>query len=129
MIRRPPRSTRTDTLFPYTTLSRSRACRLCPRDVERCRACAAHPAAAPLGRAGAEAGRRLGVARGSGARDPTRSRGGERDADRRLHAGQSGRADRKSVGEGKSGSVRVDIGGCRIIKKKKNKNTTKKSHQ
>src|SRR3546814_3668552 len=33
MIRRPPRSTRTDTLFPYTTLFRSRryAC-LCPRD-------------------------------------------------------------------------------------------------
>src|SRR3546814_1054318 len=37
MIRRPPRSTRTDTLFPYTTLFRScprrnrnRAVRLCP---------------------------------------------------------------------------------------------------
>src|SRR3546814_294972 len=29
MVRRPPRSTRTDTLFPYTTLFRS-------RDVERC---------------------------------------------------------------------------------------------
>src|SRR3546814_3072997 len=32
MIRRPPRSTRTDTLFPYTTLFRSifnRRCRLC----------------------------------------------------------------------------------------------------
>src|SRR3546814_4168907 len=32
MIRRPPRSTRTDTLFPYTTLFRSpvaRGCRLC----------------------------------------------------------------------------------------------------
>src|SRR3546814_18603490 len=28
MIRRPPRSTRTDTLFPYTTLFRSDACRL-----------------------------------------------------------------------------------------------------
>src|SRR3546814_8142926 len=28
MIRRPPRSTRTDTLFPYTTLFRSRAGRL-----------------------------------------------------------------------------------------------------
>src|SRR3546814_3837456 len=28
MIRRPPRSTRTDTLFPYTTLCRSKACRL-----------------------------------------------------------------------------------------------------
>src|SRR3546814_12885341 len=27
MIRRPPRSTRTDTLFPYTTLFRSCACR------------------------------------------------------------------------------------------------------
>src|SRR3546814_2781441 len=27
MIRRPPRSTRTDTLFPYTTLFRSRRCR------------------------------------------------------------------------------------------------------
>src|SRR3546814_19694047 len=31
MIRRPPRSTRTDTLFPYTTLFRSGGCR---RDVE-----------------------------------------------------------------------------------------------
>src|SRR3546814_13424274 len=29
MIRRPPRSTRTDTLFPYTTLFRSRALRQC----------------------------------------------------------------------------------------------------
>src|SRR3546814_8739899 len=28
MIRRPPRSTRTDTLFPYTTLFRSRAGRV-----------------------------------------------------------------------------------------------------
>src|SRR3546814_7427859 len=27
MIRRPPRSTRTDTLFPYTTLFRSAACK------------------------------------------------------------------------------------------------------
>src|SRR3546814_7381993 len=33
MIRRPPRSTRTDTLFPYTTLFRSgRACRFGARD-------------------------------------------------------------------------------------------------
>src|SRR3546814_1839672 len=30
MIRRPPRSTLTDTLFPYTTLFRSRWVRLCP---------------------------------------------------------------------------------------------------
>src|SRR3546814_9648847 len=33
MIRRPPRSTRTDTLFPYTTLFRSRELR--ERDVRR----------------------------------------------------------------------------------------------
>src|SRR3546814_2702900 len=35
MIRRPPRSTRSDTLFPYTTLFRSLplpACAICPRD-------------------------------------------------------------------------------------------------
>src|SRR3546814_2636971 len=31
MIRRPPRSTRTDTLFPYTTLLRSRRLDLRPR--------------------------------------------------------------------------------------------------
>src|SRR3546814_11165428 len=30
MIRRPPRSTRTDTLFPYTTLFRSRALKINP---------------------------------------------------------------------------------------------------
>src|SRR3546814_5840553 len=30
MIRRPPRSTRTDTLFPYTTLFRSHTCFKCP---------------------------------------------------------------------------------------------------
>src|SRR3546814_13491059 len=34
MIRRPPRSTRTDTLFPYTTLFRSEFEALCER--ERC---------------------------------------------------------------------------------------------
>src|SRR3546814_11146534 len=32
MIRRPPRSTRTDTLFPYTTLFRSIVRNLCARD-------------------------------------------------------------------------------------------------
>src|SRR3546814_14575532 len=38
--------------------------------------------------------------------------------------------DRKSVGEGKSVSVRVDLGGRRIIKKKKKKKLTiSKTHQ
>src|SRR3546814_18026353 len=32
MIRRPPRSTRTDTLFPYTTLFRSKARQLAERE-------------------------------------------------------------------------------------------------
>src|SRR3546814_18486000 len=48
MIRRPPRSTRIDTLFPYTTLFRSgrsarrtRQCRALPRPVVRCRYTAA----------------------------------------------------------------------------------------
>src|SRR3546814_3693595 len=41
MIRRPPRSTRTYTLFPYTTLFRSQACALekivFPRHRQRCK--------------------------------------------------------------------------------------------
>src|SRR3546814_1457695 len=35
MIRRPPRSTRTDTLFPYTTLFRSRAGGTAPAQAAR----------------------------------------------------------------------------------------------
>src|SRR3546814_5783470 len=38
MIRRPPRSTRTDTLFPYTTLFRSAVDRLRPAHARRARA-------------------------------------------------------------------------------------------
>src|SRR3546814_1402538 len=36
MMRRPPRSTRTDTLFPYTTLFRSRARSARPAGADRC---------------------------------------------------------------------------------------------
>src|SRR3546814_18667190 len=70
MIRRPPRSTRTDTLFPYTTLFRSRAQG----------AAAAGPRAHPPGR---ERSRR----------DPVDARV------RRVAGagGQSGAADRKST--------------------------------
>src|SRR3546814_2729221 len=35
MIRRPPRSTRTDTLFPYTTLFRSKSKKPCPGQPDR----------------------------------------------------------------------------------------------
>src|SRR3546814_10176991 len=44
MIRRPPRSTRTDTLFPYTTLFRSARARGAPGGF---RAAILHPAADP----------------------------------------------------------------------------------
>src|SRR3546814_1538779 len=49
MIRRPPRSTRTDTLFPYTTLFRSHR----QRDVARARRDRIDRAAKALGAAGA----------------------------------------------------------------------------
>src|SRR3546814_6465246 len=45
MIRRPPRSTRTDTLFPYTTLFRSR------RPAVGCGICRARALAGTVGRA------------------------------------------------------------------------------
>src|SRR3546814_7048214 len=74
MIRRPPRSTRTDTLFPYTTLFRSRP-GLCPE------------------RVGSELGRRLAHVGGDG---------GQREGDRMLAAVESdGDA---VVGEGLDGA-------------------------
>src|SRR3546814_10384615 len=52
MIRRPPRSTRTDTLFPYTTLFRSAVAARRPVERRRARrnACAAAAAEGPAGR-------------------------------------------------------------------------------
>src|SRR3546814_19980363 len=102
MIRRPPRSTGTDTLFPYTTLFR-----------------AASPAAFPdiptAGIRGLPARiRRHACAAAPAARRDTRPDGSWRSG--------TVAADRKSVVEGKSVSVRVDLGGRRIIKKKKKEN-------
>src|SRR3546814_651180 len=54
MIRRPPRSTRTDSLFPYTTLFRSRA----PGRPDRPAPHGAEPLAARAGDGGAAAGER-----------------------------------------------------------------------
>src|SRR3546814_6677378 len=64
MIRRPPRSTRTDTLFPYTTLFRS------ARDGQRI-ACAVRHHDALLRSAGGRGNRR--ADRRQDARDPDRS--------------------------------------------------------
>src|SRR3546814_16915244 len=111
MIRRPPRSTRTDTLFPYTTLFRSK-----PRPV---------PAGAHLGatgippvkrsRPGALLQRRpLTSAAAAPARRGRRCARAARPRPRLTLLRPGGR-DRKSVVEGKRVSTRVDHGGRRII--------------
>src|SRR3546814_19506828 len=125
MIRRPPRSTRTDTLFPYTTLFRSagpdldgagrvqhgrrppdrraRADRKARRQSEPLARCAPHLAAA--------------VAESLVFTDATW-------LCTRTSGGDLCRQARKSVVKGKSEPGRVDSGGRRIIKKKKNIKTS-----
>src|SRR3546814_14223822 len=134
MIRRPPISTRTDTLFPYTTLFRSIL--LFPRAANRARA-PIHDTAArdhprrnrprrlrrrwrpawPSPRLSPD--RREGVCRLRLLRPPLRAggwRGGQGAGRGRLR-----RFARKSGVEGQSGVGRVGLGGRRVIKKKKNK--------
>src|SRR3546814_21080404 len=124
MIRLPPRSKRTDTLFPYTTLFRSTALCRVQRDRrlrlsafrrnhdERGDQATSHIA---LGSAPPHHERNrqwlMMCVRRPMRPCPTRWRG----CDGRIaHI-----ADRKSVVEGKSVSVRVTLGGSRIIKKTK----------
>src|SRR3546814_21029776 len=110
MIRRPPRSTRTATLFPYTTLFRS------PRS--GCQQPGQRRGNRPLrGRSG----------RRPQAADPGGAGAAPEDQGCQVHptveapgSPRRHRLARKSVGEGKSVSVRVDLGGRRIIKKKNN---------
>src|SRR3546814_15438827 len=115
MIRRPPRSTRTDTLFPYTTLFRS------PGTPPRSRAAGAWAASASAASRETETGRSSGL-HGSSGRTAHYCRfcrrrkapvwpGSPDQAD--------GVRDRKSVVSGKRGSVRVDLGGRRLIIKNK----------
>src|SRR3546814_15226094 len=126
MIRRPPRSTRTDTLFPYTTLFRSS-----PTSKQGQR----HERRAHWPR---QAGTRLPLVRVEG-RDH-QVRGPRRRHCRKrghvLHLRQApvpvgmgeailGGGDRTSVVSGKSVSVRVDLGGRRIIKQQTTQNTQK----
>src|SRR3546814_16324142 len=135
MIRRPPRSTRTDTLFPYTTVFRSRGWQCRTHVIEK----ADEVRVALRGKrrtAGASGADAIGPGRASGG--PGGVRGGPpqageharrsaaravrlevREAERRSIC--SGPGDRKSVGAGKGVSVRVDPGGRRIFKKKKKK--------
>src|SRR3546814_19722161 len=109
MIRRPPRSTRTDILFPYTTLFRSDgARRLLARPLR-----VAYPIVSVSQRPWS-CPRALSVL-------VEHRRGLDSRAGRLFQPGVHG-LDRKSVVEGKSVSVRVDLGGRRLIKKKKYNN-------
>src|SRR3546814_15861158 len=116
MIRRPPRSTRTDTLVPYTPLFRGAGDR---RDLRR------------QGRQGPRVRRLRELPRSqgrAGAHQPAHRRP---PAGERRRGGQGGRCregqgprlrrprDRKSVVWVKRVSVSVDCGGRRISKKKK----------
>src|SRR3546814_12555762 len=121
MIRRPPRSTRTDTLFPYTTLFRSLAGPQ-PHDVDLHVAFRLQP-----GKADHPAGDVHDLDRLTHVEDeytspphaadqcPRRALQNElhRLMDGHEIAPDNGRGDgdRKSVGKGKGGSVRDNIGG------------------
>src|SRR3546814_20376843 len=126
MIRPPPRSTRTDTLVPDTTLFRSPFCL-----GEKDRTGRRHW---PPGKGSGCYGRRSRGRKCSSWSGPPSvlqsSRVISRKAERCLGARASERGtaqdcwaagngkDRKRVVEGKGGAVRVDIGGRGIIKKK-----------
>src|SRR3546814_18473999 len=121
MIRRPPSSTRTDTLLPYTTLFRSSRRRPCAKGGRRSRR-RTYPAAFGRHRAEESAGDHRRVLRSvmrSLPRLLSQGEGNPRRISERCAAGDAlSSPDRKSVVSGKSVSVRVDLGGRRIIKKK-----------
>src|SRR3546814_11149752 len=123
MIRRPPRSTRTDTLFPYTTLFRSHVVLAVNKmdlvDYDR--------QVFDEIRAGY-----AGLANQLGIPDVTAIPVSALTGDNMLHASESTlwydgprllqHHDRKSVVWGRSVAVRVDLGCRRVIKKKKKQN-------
>src|SRR3546814_13093512 len=123
MIRRPPRSTRTDTLFPYTTLFRSYLHPSIDR-VPRFWASYGFDVAASFFRSENTSQRPIHAT-------PTGSIGGNQPLmknatlpcpDNSLRTPATAQLvinllDRKSVVSGKRVSVRVDLGGGRILKK------------
>src|SRR3546814_13797097 len=121
MIPRPPRSTRTDSLFPYPSLVRSVALRArCVQPGDRVALSLSNGIEAAIAW--------YGIWRAGAAVVPMNAQARERDfvpwlrhrgARLLVHAAGHGAAgqDRKSVVYGKSVSVRVDLGGRRILKK------------
>src|SRR3546814_17087072 len=113
MIRRTPRSTRTDTLFPYTTLFRSI---LAAHEIRGWLIAQSFPASAEClkDRGHAQCPGPHGFACKSHQHPGTQ-------APLIVH-------DRKSVVEGKRGYVRVDLGGRRMIKKNKTRLSLSTTH-
>src|SRR3546814_16841799 len=123
MIRRPPRSTRTDTLFPYTTLFRSARPRGCDRRAptalrERLkRPAAEYPRRPPRHRSCCD------TARGRsphGATQPVprlQARYARQALPRPPAPSRPPSLDPKSVVEGKRVSVRVSLGGRGLLTK------------
>src|SRR3546814_14397981 len=116
MIRRPPRSTRTDTLFPYTTLFRSVtgffSDHFGRRGLEPMREAFAHLAANRGAYDNLQSLAEMAIIYSRYSQDNIDGIGSE------VAYLDYFRGDRKSVVEGKSVSVRVDRGGRRIITKK-----------
>src|SRR3546814_15108445 len=122
MIRRPPRSTRTDTLFPYTTLFRARglaagvleetvgAMHTEPADLVAWLGPAAGPDAYEIGEEVFEA---------FVSRDPRAQAAFAATRPGHWPVALYALADRKSDVEGKRWSVRVALGGRPILNKKK----------
>src|SRR3546814_19510157 len=130
MVRRPPRSTRTDTLLPYTTLFRSadRAAR--PAPARRPGAGRAQAGERLVLRAAHQFGRRAG--RQLCVSQRHRTGGPARAALRARYGMAQSQPDRTSVVSGQRVAVRVDLGGRRIIKKttyKATKLNVKKTQQ
>src|SRR3546814_13703391 len=125
MLRRPPRSTRTDTLLPYTTLFRSADKRLepgigCLRD-KHCTDRGRYILSARIALNGMsercpEPRSRVHLQDQLGEIEPRQSR-----IDRIMQVGEAQWLDRKSGVAGKSVYGRLYVGGSRIIKKKKKK--------
>src|SRR3546814_13067638 len=125
MIRRPPRSTRTGTLFPYTTLFRSEAAVMAgvpplghKVPMLLCGAAAGEVIAelAPYGMNLEDFGTEIGRATATKMFRSIVVKGLEALF---LECVMAASRDRKSVVQGKRVSVRVELGGCRLIKKKK----------
>src|SRR3546814_11656158 len=125
MKRRPPQSTRTDTLFPYTTRFRSiPEPRAAARDIGRVAALEHHALDRRVAGAGAQFRQFVEMRGLDHRRQVEMARGEARDEGFEmatpLGPRQAALVDRKTVVEGKSVSIRVELGSRRIIKKKTN---------